>query len=206
MPVFAAILVVHYRARRSGRAAGLMRWRSAAFFWPSARRRPCRTRRLRFPHRSNENDCGCPTTPARYLHRQSNRRVKGQPMPLVRIDLPKGKTAAFAKAVSQGIQAALVETFNVPRHDLFQVITSGPDTQIVHATSYLGIAYSQDLTVIQLTVSDTRSIEQKKRLFATIAENLARDPGLRPDDIFINLVEVQKENWSFGRGVAQNAQ
>jgi 4-oxalocrotonate tautomerase len=126
-------------------------------------------------------------------------------MPLVRIDLPKGKTADHAKAISQGVQAALVETFNVPKDDLFQVISSGPDTQIVHAPSYLGLQYSDDLTLIQLTVSDTRTIEQKKRLFATIAENLARSPGLRPDDIFINLVEVKKENWSFGRGIAQYA-
>ena len=126
-------------------------------------------------------------------------------MPLVRIDLPQGKSADHAKAISQAVQAALVETFDVPKDDLFQVITSGPGTQIVHAPSYLGIAYTDDLTLIQLTVSNTRTIEQKKRLFATIAENLARSPGLRPDDIFINLVEVKKENWSFGRGIAQYA-
>jgi phenylpyruvate tautomerase PptA (4-oxalocrotonate tautomerase family) len=61
------------------------------------------------------------------------------------------------------------------------------------------------LTLIQLTVSDTRTVDPKKRLLAKIAENLARNPGLRPDDIFINLAEVKKENWSFGRGVAQYA-
>ena len=125
-------------------------------------------------------------------------------MPLVRIDLPNGKTANDRKAISDGVQAALVETFNVPKDDRFQVITShAPQTEIVHAPSYMGIEYSQDLTLIQLTVSDTRTIDQKKRLFAKIAENLARNPGLRPDDIFINLVEVKKENWSFGRGIAQ---
>jgi phenylpyruvate tautomerase PptA (4-oxalocrotonate tautomerase family) len=127
-------------------------------------------------------------------------------MPLVRIDLPNGKTEAETKAISQGIQAALVETFNVPTDDLFHIITPHtPRTGIVHAPSYLGIEYSDDFTLIQLTVSDTRSVEQKKRLFAKIVENLARNPGLRPDDIFINLVEVKKENWSFGRGVAQYA-
>ena len=61
------------------------------------------------------------------------------------------------------------------------------------------------MTIIQLTVSDTRSLEQKRRLFARIAERLAQKPGLRPDDIFINLVEVKAENWSFGRGQAQYA-
>jgi 4-oxalocrotonate tautomerase len=125
-------------------------------------------------------------------------------MPLVRIDLPEGRTAEDRKAISDGVQAALVETFNVPKDDLFQVIAAhGP--QIVHAPGYLGIAYSNDLTLIQLTVSDTRTLDQKKRLFAKIAENLACNPGLRPDDVFINLVEVKKENWSFGRGIAQYA-
>ena len=127
-------------------------------------------------------------------------------MPLVRIDLPKGKTAEDRKAISDGVQAALVETFNVPKDDLFQVITThGLESQIVHAPTYLGLEYSKDLTLIQLTVSDTRTVDQKKRLFATIVENLSRNPGLRPDDIFINLVEVKKENWSFGNGIAQYA-
>ena len=100
----------------------------------------------------------------------------------------------------------LVETFDVPEQDLFQIITQhDADNPIVHAPSYLGIAYSDDLTIIQLTVSDTRSLEQKRRLFARIAARLAHKPGLRPDDIFINLVEVKTENWSFGRGEAQYA-
>jgi phenylpyruvate tautomerase PptA (4-oxalocrotonate tautomerase family) len=127
-------------------------------------------------------------------------------MPLVRIDLPNGKTPQERQAISQGIQAALVATFDVPADDLFQVVTAhAPAAGIVHAPSYLGIRYSDDLVLIQLTVSDTRTLEQKKRLFAAIVENLARSPGLRREDILINLVEVRKENWSFGNGVAQYA-
>src|SRR5262245_60653069 len=127
-------------------------------------------------------------------------------MPLVRIDLPKGKSTEFRRAVSQGIQAALVETFAVPEQDLFQVINEhDASNPIVHAPGYLDLEYSDELTIIQLTVSDTRSLAQKRRLFARIAERLARAPGLRPDDIFINLVEVKQENWSFGRGLAQYA-
>jgi phenylpyruvate tautomerase PptA (4-oxalocrotonate tautomerase family) len=61
------------------------------------------------------------------------------------------------------------------------------------------------LTIIRITVSDTRTVEQKKRLFARIVDYLAKSPGLRPEDVFVNLVEVKKENWSFGRGVAQYA-
>jgi 4-oxalocrotonate tautomerase len=127
-------------------------------------------------------------------------------MPLVRIAMPKGKSPEFRRAISQGVQAALVETFGVPEQDLFQIITQhDADNPIIHAPNYLGIAYSDDLTIIQLTVSDTRSLEEKRRLFARIAERLAQQPGLRPDDIFINLVEVKTENWSFGRGEAQYA-
>jgi 4-oxalocrotonate tautomerase family enzyme len=59
--------------------------------------------------------------------------------------------------------------------------------------------------LIQLTVSDTRTLEQKKQLFRRIADLLSETAGLRREDIFINLVEVEKENWSFGRGEAQYA-
>lgn len=127
-------------------------------------------------------------------------------MPLVRIALPAGKPPAYRKAVSQGVHRALVETFGVPEDDLFQIVTEhAAGTEIVHAPSYLGIAYSDNLIVIQITVSDTRTVEQKKQLFARIAAHLAASPGVRPQDVFINLLEVRKENWSFGNGVAQYA-
>ena len=127
-------------------------------------------------------------------------------MPLVRIALAAGKPPAHRNAISQGVQRALVETFGVPEDDLFQIVTEhAAGTGIVRPRSYLGIEYSDDLTMIQLTVSDTRTIEQKKALFARIVSHLAASPGLRPQDVFINLVEVRKENWSFGNGVAQYA-
>src|SRR3954453_20167888 len=127
-------------------------------------------------------------------------------MPLVRIALPGGKGPEYRKAISEGIQLALVETFDVPKDDLFQIITEhAPQAEIVRAPSYLGIEYSDDLTLIQLTVSDTRTLDQKKRLFRRIAERLSERPGLRVEDVFINLIEVKKENWSFGKGEAQYA-
>jgi 4-oxalocrotonate tautomerase len=127
-------------------------------------------------------------------------------MPLVRIALPAGKPPAYRKAVSQSVHLALLEAFGVPEDDLFQIITEhAAGTEIVHAPSYLGIAYSADLIVLQITVSDTRTVEQKKQLFARIAAHLAASPGMRPQDVLISLVEVRKENWSFGNGVAQYA-
>jgi 4-oxalocrotonate tautomerase len=127
-------------------------------------------------------------------------------MPLVRINHPAGKPAAFRAAISRGVYQAMLDSFSVPVGDDFQVLSeSGPGTQIVRPLQYLGIEYSDELTIIQITCNDTRTVEQKKALYAAIADNLARDPGLRREDIFVSLVEVKKENWSFGNGIAQYA-
>src|ERR1051325_3236740 len=127
-------------------------------------------------------------------------------MPLVRIAVPRHRSEVDRKAISAGIHAALKEAFNVPADDLFHIVTEHePRGGIVRSASYLGIEYSDDLTLIQITANDTRTVEQKKALFRLIARNLAAAPGLRPQDVFINLVEVKKENWSFGNGEAQYA-
>lgn len=127
-------------------------------------------------------------------------------MPLARISVPRHRSSTDRQAISAGIHAALQEAFNVPADDLFHIVTEHePNSGLVRSARYLGIEYSDDLTVIQITVSDTRTVEQKKTLFRLIARNLAAKPGLRPQDILMNLVEVKKENWSFGHGVAQYA-
>jgi phenylpyruvate tautomerase PptA (4-oxalocrotonate tautomerase family) len=127
-------------------------------------------------------------------------------MPLVRISVPNGKTAEYLRAISDGVHQALVETFKIPPDDLFQIITEhAPGVRLVRPKSYLGIEYSADLLVIQITANDTRTVEQKKALYKSIAERLSKSPGLRPQDVMISLVEVKKENWSFGNGEAQYA-
>ncbi len=127
-------------------------------------------------------------------------------MPFVRINHPAGKPPAFRAAISRGVYRAMLDTFDVPADDLFQVLSeSGPGTEMVRPQQYLGIKYSDDLIFIQITCNDTRTVDQKKALYAAIADNLARAPGLRREDIFISLVEVRKENWSFGNGIAQYA-
>lgn len=127
-------------------------------------------------------------------------------MPLVRIDHVAGKPASFRAAISQGIQDAMMATFNVKEDDRFQVISEHtPGTAIVHAPSYVGIKYSDELTIVQITCNDTRTLDQKKALFAAIADNLAANPGLRREDIVVSLVEVKAENWSFGNEIAQYA-
>jgi 4-oxalocrotonate tautomerase len=127
-------------------------------------------------------------------------------MPLVRISVPRHRSNEDRQAISAGIHAALLEAFNVPADDLFHLVTEHePGSGLYRSASYLGNDYSDDLTIIQITVSDHRTVEQKKQLFRLIADNLAAKPGLRPQDVFINLVEVKKENWSFGNGEAQYA-
>ncbi len=124
-------------------------------------------------------------------------------MPLTRIALRAGKPAAYRKALTQGIQQALIETFKVPEQDIFMAITEHDEDNLIFDRHYLGIDRSDDFVLIQLTVSNTRTPEQKKALYKRIADRLAQEPGVRREDVFINLVEVAKENWSFGNGVAQ---
>jgi 4-oxalocrotonate tautomerase len=126
-------------------------------------------------------------------------------MPLVRISLRQGKPAAYRRAIADGVYTALRETFNVPEEDRFITISEHGEDDFLFGRTYMGIERSDDLVILQITVSNTRSVEQKKALFAAIAERLSRDPGLRPQDVFINLLEVVKENWSFGNGIAQYA-
>lgn len=126
-------------------------------------------------------------------------------MPLVRVSLRKGKPAAYRKAILDGIYQAMMATFSVPDEDRFMVIDEHDDPDFSYSPTYLGIERSDDLILIQITANNTRTVDQKKALFRRIAENLKADPGVRPEDVFINLVEVVKENWSFGNGIAQYA-
>src|SRR5262245_22096139 len=124
-------------------------------------------------------------------------------MPLTRITLHAGKPAAYRKALARGIQQALIDTFNVPEDDIFMTITELHPDNFVFSRSYLGINRSDDFVLIQITISNTRTQRQKQALYARVADALAADPGVRPEDVFINLVEVQKQDWSFGNGLAQ---
>ena len=124
-------------------------------------------------------------------------------MPLVRVSLRKGKPAAYRKAILDGIYQAMISTFNVPNDDRFMVINEHDEPDFSYSPTYFNIARTDDLILIQLTVSNTRNVEQKKALFRRIVDNLKASPGVRPEDVFINLVEVDPANWSFGHGIAQ---
>ena len=124
-------------------------------------------------------------------------------MPLSRISLRKGKSAAHKQAILDGIYLAMRETFEVPDCDRFMTISEHDAEDFSYSADYLGIARTDDLVLIQLTVSNTRTVAQKQALYRRIVERLTDKPGLRGEDIFINLVEVLPENWSFGHGLAQ---
>jgi len=124
-------------------------------------------------------------------------------MPLVRIDLRRGKSGEFKRTLTNAIYETMRETFNVPENDRFMVINEHDEDNFAFDRSYLGIERSDDLVLIQITANNTRSQETKQAFYARLVERLSERPGLRPQDIFINLLEVQKENWSFGNGIAQ---
>jgi 4-oxalocrotonate tautomerase len=126
-------------------------------------------------------------------------------MPLVRIDLIKGKPAAFRKQIGEIVYNAMRETINVPVDDKFQIITEHAAEGINAADSYLGNSYTPDIILIQITLNAGRTVEMKKALFKRIADDLHGQLKVRREDVVINLVEVAKENWSFGSGVAQYA-
>ena len=126
-------------------------------------------------------------------------------MPLVRISLVKGKPAEYRRKVGDAVHRALVETVSVPPLDRFQLLTEHEPGDIVYDSNYLGIARTSDIVIVQITLSSGRTLEQKRALYAAIAANLGRAVGLRPQDAWVNLVEVAKENWSFGNGEASYA-
>jgi len=126
-------------------------------------------------------------------------------MPLVRVSLRRGKSDDYKKAIGDGVYKAMREVFNVPEEDRFVVVSEHSEGEFQFSRTYLDIARSDDLVIIQITANNTRTTEQKKAFFARIAELLSQNPGLRKEDIFINLIDVPKENWSFGNGIAQYA-
>ena len=126
-------------------------------------------------------------------------------MPLVRIDLRQGKDAAYLKEIGRVVYEALLSV-GVPKDDRFQIIHQHESSEFIFDPDYLGVHRTQELVIIQITWNEGRSTEQKKSLFKAIAQGLHTAIGLRTEDVFVNLVEVKKENWSFGNGVAQYAQ
>jgi len=124
-------------------------------------------------------------------------------MPLVRICLREGKSEPYRKALADGVHQAMVEAIEIPPQDRFQVITEHSANDLIYDPTYLGVQRSDDIVMVQIRLWAGRKPGQKRKLFQRMAEILAKDPGLRPQDLVINLVETAWENWWFGNGEAQ---
>ena len=124
-------------------------------------------------------------------------------MPLVQITLMEGKSEEYRKRIGDVVHQAMVDTINCPPLDRFQVIHEISPSNYLFTPEYLGIIYSNNLIVIQITLNEGRTTELKQALYKCIAEGLKKSVGVSTSDVLINLVEVKKENWSFGNGIAQ---
>ncbi len=124
-------------------------------------------------------------------------------MPLVRIDIGPGHPAGFGRAVGDIVYRAMTTEINVPADDKFQIISAHEATELNIPVSYLGIEYSPGIVFIQVTLNGGRTTELKKKFYRRIADDLHAELQVRTEDVFISLVEVDKENWSFGNGEMQ---
>ena len=123
-------------------------------------------------------------------------------MPIIHVSLRAGKPEAYRQAIFDGLYRAMRETLNVPEDDQFMTMSEHEAANFRTGTAY-GVARSDDVVYIQITVFDTRTAEQKKALFKRTAELLGKKPGIRPEDVFVTILPSAKENWSVGNGVAQ---
>lgn len=126
-------------------------------------------------------------------------------MPLVRIDLREGTTPEYRQAIADAVYKALVSAAGAPVNDKFVIVTEHPPENLVMDKTYL-VERSDQALIIQITFNSGRTLDTKKALYEAVANGLNTDIGIRLEDVFISLVEVPKENWSFGLGVAQYAE
>jgi 4-oxalocrotonate tautomerase len=126
-------------------------------------------------------------------------------MPLVRIDLLEGKPADYGVRIGRVVYRAQVEVLGAPKDDLFQVITEHPPAGLQFDRDYLGIHRTDDCIFLQITLNEGRTVELKRQFYTAVADGLHQELGVRREDVFVNLVEVKKENWSYGNGEAQYA-
>src|ERR1044071_8352346 len=117
-------------------------------------------------------------------------------MPLVRISLMQGKSIEFRRKLGEIVYQSMMDVINVPMKDKFQVITEHDENSLIFDREYLNIQRTNGFVLIQITLSEGRSVELKKAFYKRLAERLHNELEIRMEDIFVNLVEVKKENRS----------
>jgi 4-oxalocrotonate tautomerase len=126
-------------------------------------------------------------------------------MPLVRIDTPRRLGADERRNLGAVVHAAVVDVLKAPGDDRFQVIVTHEDGGVSVTPSYLGISHGDDVVLVQVTLNAGRTLEQKRTFYRRLADDLHARLGFRREDVIVSLVEVAKENWSFGNGEAPYA-
>jgi 4-oxalocrotonate tautomerase len=127
-------------------------------------------------------------------------------MPLARINISKNASPEKIRIISDVIYEAMINVASVPAHDKFQIITRHNADELVYpAEGYLGNDYTPEIVFIQITWNAGRSIEVKKAFYKAVAEGIHLKAGVRLQDVWINLIDVQREDWSFGNGDMQYA-
>jgi phenylpyruvate tautomerase PptA (4-oxalocrotonate tautomerase family) len=115
----------------------------------------------------------------------------------------EGRTAEYREQLGEIVYQAMLDTLGMPKDDRFQVISEHAKSGLLFDRNYLGIERSDDCIFLQITLNTGRSLETKQRFYRTVVDALHEKLKLRREDVVINLVEVAKENWSFGNGIAQ---
>ena len=126
-------------------------------------------------------------------------------MPFVRVSVTQDISDDHLQRISDAIHTSMVDTFDVPEKDRFQVLLRHAPHELICPPEYLGITHVGPMVLIQITCNEGRSLEMKKALYARLASSIAAAGFVQAADVIVNLVEVKKENWSFGNGVAQYA-
>jgi phenylpyruvate tautomerase PptA (4-oxalocrotonate tautomerase family) len=124
-------------------------------------------------------------------------------MPFVRISLLKGKSPDYIRAISESIHRAMVEAFNVPPADRFQVFHQHEPAELIFDRNYLAGPRSDDFVLFAITAGKPRSTETRKAFFQRAVELLGQSPGLRPEDVMIVVTTTTPDEWSFGNGKQQ---
>ena len=123
-------------------------------------------------------------------------------MPLIQISLLEGKSSEYIQAIADGVHKALQTAWKIPENDQFQIITEYKKSHfIIDKTIWEGNR-SDDVVVIYIT-SILRTKEMKIHLYHELVDVLTTNPGVRKEDIFVTIVHNDREDWSFGKGIAQ---
>lgn len=121
-------------------------------------------------------------------------------MPFARIDLAQGKPAEYRATVADIVYQGIVDVLKAPDGDRFIVVGEHLPENLIYDPNFLGMKRSPDFILIQVTSTVGNNTDAKLAFFKFIAKELNRKLGVRPDDVMINLVFVQREDWSFGNG------